>query len=368
MNMRSVFFSAVSIVSLVLASCGTGGWSDSDKIGMSSLAVPPAGIKAGAYQTPIGSARFAAPIITTGTGNFATGAAAGAVGQLAVEIGAAIDQRNFESRYADAIQRAPGTVPGDLGTRIRKAVTKTLGTHSFLKGKISDTSPNRFVITVESYRYVRAGGADGEVLVTPAIFGKFELNGSGGKQLLSRNFTAAGSTKRPLNAFASDKALASRAFDEAVSRVALQAYNSISGKLGEVELDENSVTPDAAGGGPLQLEGIGNLSASCSYPYKLTRDCNAFTGAGRKISVRGQNLKIAGSSEGKVILIRDASLIPRNSVSSTGSPQYNAVREALRAAGVKILRQRDLINPGNKAGGFYLELDGDGYSILTRAN
>jgi len=360
--MKSVLPICAAVLPLFFASCASK-WTDAQKAQLNSLAVAPS-VASDAYKGPIGNKQYSAPIIATGGGGFAEGAAVGAAAQLVVEIAALAEQKSFESRYADAISRVPGTVPGDLGNRIRKEVGKSLGSHPFLKGKISDASPNRFVVKVETYRYVRAGES-GDVLVTPAIGGKFELISADGKKLISNDFLAAGTTAKPLTAFANDKALASRAFDEAISRVGLQAYNAIARKLGETALAETSPTPAATNGGqPLQLEPVSNLTASCNNPYKLTRDCNAFTGAGRKITVNGRKLKIAGSADGKVVLVRDASLIPTNSVSSTGSPQYDAVRDTLRAAGVKILRQRDLMNPG-KAGGFYLEMDRDGYSVLA---
>jgi hypothetical protein len=360
--MKSVLPICAVALPLFFASCASK-WTEAQKSQLNSLAVAPS-VASDAYKGPIGNQQYSAPIMATGGGGFAEGAAVGAAAQLIVEIAALAEQKAFESRYADAISRVPGTVPGDLGNRIRKEVGKSLGSHAFLKGKISDASPNRFVVTVETYRYVRAAKED-DVLVTPAIGGKFELITADGKKLLTNDFLATGTTAKSLNAFASDKALASRAFDEAISRVGLQAYNAIGRKLGETALAESSPTPATNSGQPLQLEGVSNLTASCNNPYKLTRDCNAFTGAGRKITVNGRKLKIAGSTDGKVVLVRDAALIPGNSVSSTGSPQYDAVRDTLRAAGVKILRQRDLMNPGNKAGGFYLEMDRDGYSVLA---
>ena len=37
----------------------------------------------------------------------------------------------------------------------------------------------------------------------------------------------------------------------------------------------------------------------------------------------------------------------------------------LRASGLKIVRQRDMVMVGNSVG-FFLELDGDGYSALAK--
>ena len=366
LSMRIAALASVSVLPFFLVSCGAGRWTEAQKAELSSIAVPGASIAADAYLEPVGNEQHSAPIIATGTGSFATGAAVNAGAQLILEIAAAAQQEMFEDRYADAIAKAPGTIPGNLSERIRRAVSKSIGSHSFFKGKIGDSSPNRFVVTVEHYRYVRAGKED-EVLVTPALFGKFELKGSNGTKLLSRKFTAAGSTKRPISAFANDKALASRAFDEAIAQIGVQAYNAVGAKLGETALAEGSAMPAPGSDQPVQLEGVSGLAASCSYPYKLTRHCNIWSGAGLHVTVRGQKLKIAGSADGRIVLVRNAALVPKNSVTSTGSMQYEAVRNALKDAGVKILRQRDLLMPG-KAGGFFLELDRDGFSVLAGPN
>lgn len=233
--MRYALPIAACLLPLVFGSCATK-WTEVQKTQVSSLAVAPS-IASDAYQPPIGNEVHSAPIITTGGGGFAAGAAAGAAAQLVVEIAALAQQKMFESNYADAIARAPGTVPGDLSTRIHKEVGKSLAAHPFLKGKINNTSPNRFVVTVDAYRYTRAG-KDEDVLVTPAIGGKFELITPDGRKLLSTPFVAVGKTAKSMNAFVADKALASKAFDEAVARIGLKARNAIEVKLGEPQTKE----------------------------------------------------------------------------------------------------------------------------------
>lgn len=354
-----------ALCALLLASCGAGRWTEAEKAGLSSLAVPPASIAADAYAGPIGNEQFSAPYITAPGGDFATGAAAGAAAQLVVEIAAAAQQKMFEDRYADAIARAPGTIPGDLSLRIRRAVGQRLGGQSFFKGRIRDDSPNRFTVVVENYRYIRAGKEGDEVLVTPAFFGRFELTNAGGKKLLASGFAApARDIARPLTAFANDKSLAAKAFDAAIANLALQAVNAVNAKAGEAELAPDAAAP-SGGGAPVQLANVNGGTATCNNPYRLTQSCNLWSGAGRAVTVGGEKLKIAGSADGRILLVRGAKLIPDAPVSSTGSVQYDAVKRALRAGGVKILRQRDMVSAGTTVG-FFLELDGDGYSVLAR--
>ncbi len=67
-------------------------------------------------------------------------------------------------------------------------------------------------------------------------------------------------------------------------------------------------------------------------------------------------------------MIKDAALVPKESVTSHGSSAYQAVQQALGAARVRILKQRDLTAPGGKMMGFFLETDGDAYRVLTQGS
>ncbi|RYD61348.1 MAG: hypothetical protein EOP83_17245 [Verrucomicrobiaceae bacterium] len=240
----SLWFPAV--VALVLSSCGgvSSRWSEAEKASLESLAVSPVSMGSGAYSSPVGNRKYRPdmPVPVSGVvpapGNAVAGAL-GAVGaelgpRLIVEIGAAFQQSAFEKRYADAISKVSRTVPQDLPVRIHKAVSNNLGTLPHFRGKIRNSSPHRFVIIVEKYRYVHAGKAGDETLVTPSLSGRFEIIRADGKKLLSTPFDApATSIQKPITAFANDSALASRAFDQAISNLALQAAEAVGQKLGE---------------------------------------------------------------------------------------------------------------------------------------
>jgi len=349
-----------------LVSCGAGRWTEEEKAGLSSLALPPASIATDAYASPIGSDRVSAPYMTSPGSDFATGAAVGAAAQLVVEIAAAVQQEMFEKRYADAIARAPGAIPGDLSLRIRRTLAKSFGAQPFFKGRIRDDSPNRFTVILENYRYVRAGKEGDEVLVTPVLFGRFELTNASGKKLLAKDFTApASKNAHPLTVFASNKPIAAKAFDSAIANLALQAVIAVNAKLGEAGQAALAPASSAGGAAPEQLANVNGATATCKNPYPLTQSCNLWSGAGRAVTVGGEKLKIAGSADGRIVLVRGARLIPQAPVSSTGSVQYEAVKRALRSSGVGILRQRDMVSAGTTVG-FFLELDGDGYSVLAR--
>jgi hypothetical protein len=350
---------------LLLASCAASRWTDAQRASLSSLAVTPS-VSTGAYGKPLGSDNVQAPIVTTG-GGFASGAAAGAGAQLIVEIGAAVQQNMFESRYADAIAKAPATVPANLSPRIRQSVSKGLAAQPFFQGKIRDNSPNRFQVVVENYRYVRTGKENGEILVSPSFYGRFELTNAAGEKLLSEKFAAAAPNyRRPLPEFVRDKPLATRAFEQAIDLIALQAGNAVNAKLGgQTQAIELPVPSVGSGAQPIQLQPVSYVGSSPDNPYKLTQSTSLIGGATRSIQAGGHKLKIAGSADGKIVLIRPDSLVGSNL--KTGGREYEAIRQQLNGARIRILRQRDMIS-GILSVGFYLELDGDGYSVLTQGS
>jgi hypothetical protein len=361
-------FSGVS--ALLLASCGASRWSEAQKASLSSIAIPPVSIAADAYSEPIGNQQYSAPYIAAPVGSgFAGGAIAGAASQIVVEIAAAMEQKNFEERYAEAISKAPGTIPGDLSGRVRKAVAGSTGSLPHFRGKVRDDSPNRLVVTVEKHRYIRAGAKGDETLMAPSLSGKYELVGTGGKKLLSRDFNAtATSTHRTMNEFVRDRGLVSRAFDEAVAELARQIGEAVGNKLGETPgAPAGNAGGTTRAGKPFQLSDVNGATATCSNPYPLTQSCNIWSGASRRIDLGGRKLKIAGSADGRIILIRDAALLPKNAVSSKGSAQYDAVQAALHRSGIRVLKQRDMVSAG-KTVGFFLETDGNAYAALTKGS
>ena len=219
-----------SAVACVLVSCAPR-WTEAQRASLSTLAVSPS-LAPNAYSAPRGSDNAQAPVVVAGGGGFASGAAVGAGAQLGVEIVSAVQQKMFASRYADSIAKAPDTVPSDLSLRLGKGVSRKLGTHPFFQGKLRENSSNRLKVIVENYHYARAGKADGEILMTPLLTGRFELVNANGEQLLTQRFFGVSPHhQRPLPEFVRDKKLASAAFDEAIDVIALQAYQAVDAKL-----------------------------------------------------------------------------------------------------------------------------------------
>lgn len=207
-------------------------WNDAQKSALSSVCVPAPTIASDAYKKPVGKvATGPTPVAVTPGASFGTGAAGNAIGALVIEGIGAAQQSMYENRHADAISRAPSTVPGNLSERIRKAVAKELSKNSFFQGKVREVSPNQLVVSINSYGYVRTTKVDGEILMAPQMIGSFELIDTNGKSLLKQAIVGTAGTKaRPLEDFIKDRKLASAAFDEAIHALAFQITAAIQNK------------------------------------------------------------------------------------------------------------------------------------------
>lgn len=174
-----------------------------------------------------------APVVVVPGGNAGAGAVGNGLGQLIVEGIGAAQQAMYNNAHADAISRVPGTLPGNLSERIRKSVAKDLSCNSFFKGKVRDASPNRLVVSVTSYGYVRTGKVDGVILMAPEIRGSFELFDSSGKSVLKQPLIGlAAQHGHSLEDFANNKKLASDAFDAAIGNMSIMICAAVDQKAG----------------------------------------------------------------------------------------------------------------------------------------
>lgn len=121
-------------------------------------------------------------------------------------------------------------------------------------------------------------------------------------------------------------------------------------------------------------EAINTLTMSCSSPYALTQDCSIWSGATRTVYIRGFEVKVAASKDGKVILVMDANII-KNTLfdnpftfnskthSDASNSSYHAIRTILDKNSIGVTKVRPLKLLGN-VDGYILELTSDGYSLL----
>lgn len=130
--------------------------------------------------------------------------------------------------------------------------------------------------------------------------------------------------------------------------------------------------------GPWQVycctESLNFDSTNCNRPYKLTEDCSFWSGATRKIEINGVRAKIAGTADGKIILLMSGSHI-LNSIKdglslgigdTRSKPTHKClevVKPLLQSMDIKILKVTKLVSYG-AVDGYFLELSDDGFSIL----
>ncbi len=229
--MKLLTSSIVSIIIPLLASCAQK-WDDSQKSSLSSVAVTAPVVPGDAYRKPVGKTTSGpAPIVAVPGAGFAAGAVGNGLAQLIVEGIGAAQQSMYEKANADAISRVSGTVPRDLSERIRKAVAKELDTNSFFRGRVRDGSPNRLVVRMDSYGYVRTCKIEGKLHMSPQFAGSFELTDAGGKSLLKQSFVGgAASASHPIEDFANNPKLAAESFDAAISYLASQISTAVNNK------------------------------------------------------------------------------------------------------------------------------------------
>ena len=123
-------------------------------------------------------------------------------------------------------------------------------------------------------------------------------------------------------------------------------------------------------------EMVSTFRVTCNNPHKLTQDCSNAMGAKRTIRIADKKIKVAGTEDGKTVLIMDAHPL-RNAVltgvtlfmydaqSEENNYSYMRVKWALEKNGIHILKVVPMYSTGS-VDGYFLELDGDGYSVLKQ--
>lgn len=130
--------------------------------------------------------------------------------------------------------------------------------------------------------------------------------------------------------------------------------------------------------GNAELEGqCSTIDVTCSYPYRLTQDCSGFSGAKRQIQLGGQKLKIAGTLNGKIILIMNSNYVANEMTRALTKRVVNnnphqtlecleVVEKYLLENDIHIMKRVRMLSYSGGTDGFFLELDNDGYSILKQ--
>jgi hypothetical protein len=110
---------------------------------------------------------------------------------------------------------------------------------------------------------------------------------------------------------------------------------------------------------------VSAVSMSCTSPYALTQDCSAWSGAALRIKLKDRVVKVAGSADGKTILVMtDQKTLPTQYETEQAA---DSVQEVAIARGVKLVKLEALAI-GGSVPGYILTFDSDVYSLLKTSS
>jgi|SRR5690554_2207994 len=84
------------------------------------------------------------------------------------------------------------------------------------------------------------------------------------------------------------------------------------------------------------------IAMTCNAPYQLTRDCNPVRGPGAKLEIAGIEMKIAGSEDGKLIVLSAGSALDRRGEGANEA--YRLVETVLSEHQVQVTRLVPLVS------------------------
>jgi hypothetical protein len=125
---------------------------------------------------------------------------------------------------------------------------------------------------------------------------------------------------------------------------------------------------------------VNAVHVTCKKPYLLEQDCSNWSGAKRKILIDDYQCKIASSDDGTVILIMTSAKTGEATEEELRSPTSHLLTKAnnrclelisseLSKHEITILKTVEMelnLSSYLETCGYFLELDGDGYSILKQ--
>jgi len=143
-----------------------------------------------------------------------------------------------------------------------------------------------------------------------------------------------------------------------VRKVLIAVFALALGACGTV----TAIVPDAEGVNHVSAIGMG-----CNKPYKLSRDCSGFSGATRLVELSDFQFKIAGSEDGRTVLIMGAKQF-RNAASGKDAEVANIAYEVTK----KYLLEENIeitltepVSSGSLLAGYIISANGDAYSKLS---
>lgn len=117
------------------------------------------------------------------------------------------------------------------------------------------------------------------------------------------------------------------------------------------------LVPDSAGNAAISAVGM-----TCSKPYELVKDCSGLSGPTREISLSGLSMKVAGSDDGRVIVVFGTSSLRPNMQEINTS--FEIVKGKLGEQGVALMKVTPVVS-SNILFGYAIEVDKPAYDDLV---
>ncbi|GAA5482833.1 hypothetical protein Hsar01_02057 [Haloferula sargassicola] len=326
-------------------------------------------VKADAYQKPRGHEGAQAPLVVMPGAGFSTGAGVNAGVSLLAEGVNAVQQSNFEKKYAAAFDRVAKSVPGNVGTLVTKEVEPRLKKHPFFGPRVKSVSPNRIEVTITRHGFVRCGKRGSEVLVSPSIYGSWRLASTGGASAYGSIAAASPNFQKTLDEFAANPA----SIREGYRAAAVLAAESIMAELDKKAGSGGRASTPAPATGYAKASGssperLADLPLSPPQPIQqlgFTRGYNRFINQPtQKYRIGETEYKIAATPNGGTLFVMLPSTTAGGNKTSLGDSHYRTVRAFLQSKNIRIARERQ-VKAFFMPTGYILELTGDGYAALA---
>ena len=107
------------------------------------------------------------------------------------------------------------------------------------------------------------------------------------------------------------------------------------------------------------------VGMTCSSPYELSQDCSGLSGPTKKISISGMEMKVAGTSDGTVIVMFGTSSMSPNMQEINAS--YELIKRELVANQIGIIKVTPIIS-SNILFGYAIETDRPSYEFIFKQN
>jgi hypothetical protein len=110
-----------------------------------------------------------------------------------------------------------------------------------------------------------------------------------------------------------------------------------------------------------EIPAVGPTGNRCKQPYLLTQDCSIFSYATRMIEIEGERGRIAGSTDGSVLLVMLEDELKLDTFEL--NHLSHLIEDFLTTKGLSINEMQAMAGNGETAGYFFV-FNGDAYSLL----